>query len=479
VSSRRASQLAFFLAFAAVLLALHVPYLNLPFHWDELGQFVPASLDLYREGSWVPHSTLPNVHPPGIMAILAAVWSVTGYSIRAARVTMLLIASLGVFVSFLLAIRLARGSAGAPAFAAVIFLMAAPVFYTQSMLVLLDMPAMTFTILSLLLFLNRRYAWAAAAATLAALMKETTITTPLIFAAWLWWKDGRRREALYFTAPALALGIWLLVLHRATGQWLGNREFMAYNVGAAVAPLHIAASFFRNLWALFLSNGRFLGSLALISGWRLLRGRDWSIAFLVAAGQFAIVTVFGAAMLERYLLPAVPVVFAAMAVAASACRERWRWVSQGAMAALLLAGWFLNPPYPSQLENLALVDFVRLQREAAQYLEAYEPHKRIASAWPFTDAIHRPDFGYVQAPLQSVRLEGLDRVSIAAADRSSYDLLVTYSRQWPPPPQPFRGIAMRYFAYRPEASEEDLRAAGLTQRMKWTRGGQWIAIYGP
>ena len=64
--SRRASSLLFFLAFLALMIALHLPLLKFPFHWDELGQFAPAALDLYQDGSLVPHSTLPNVHPPGV-----------------------------------------------------------------------------------------------------------------------------------------------------------------------------------------------------------------------------------------------------------------------------------------------------------------------------------------------------------------------------------------------------------------------------
>ena len=87
--SRRASHLIFFFAFAAILLAMHWPLLTLPFHWDELGQFVPAALDLYRDGAWVPHSTLPNVHPPGVMLLLALVWKVFGFSILSSRLTML------------------------------------------------------------------------------------------------------------------------------------------------------------------------------------------------------------------------------------------------------------------------------------------------------------------------------------------------------------------------------------------------------
>jgi len=158
VASRRASHLIFLFAFAALLLAMHWPLLRLPFHWDEMGQFVPAALDLYRDGAWVPHSTLPNVHPPGVMLLLAVVWKIFGFSILSARLTMLAIATVGVYLSFLLAIRLSRKSPDAPAFAAVLFLMAAPLFYTQSMMVLLDMPAMTLTVLALLLFFDERYA---------------------------------------------------------------------------------------------------------------------------------------------------------------------------------------------------------------------------------------------------------------------------------------------------------------------------------
>ena len=38
------------------MIALHRPMLKFPFHWDELGQFAPASLDLYQDGSLVAQS---------------------------------------------------------------------------------------------------------------------------------------------------------------------------------------------------------------------------------------------------------------------------------------------------------------------------------------------------------------------------------------------------------------------------------------
>ena len=485
--ARRKSHLVFFTAFAALLLALHLPFLTLPFHWDELGQFVPAALDLYRDGAWVPHSTHPNVHPPGVMAILALVWHVFGYSILSARLTMLAIAAAGVFLSFLLAVRLSRQAPGAPAFAAIAFLMLAPMFYTQSMMVLLDMPAMTLTVLALLLFLDARYAACAAAATALVLVKETSITTPMVFAAWLWFAERRRREALYFLAPAAALGLWLVELHHVTGHWLGNEEFAQFNVSQSLGFNHIAYAFGRRIYMLFLSDGHFLGAAALIAGWRWLRGKEWTIAGLVAASQAIVVTVLGGAVLDRYMLPVLPVLYAAFAVAASAWKRPVRLMIQGAMGVLFLLGWFWNPPVPFPYENnLAMVDFVRLQQEAAQYLEDHEAGKRIATAWPFSEALVNPEFGYVRRRLNlTVRTGGMRSANLAKLDAKDFDVLVLYTLDWPVNPRLLdiprvRSILASFLNLDFNASPDEVRSTlGFVPVLRWTRGGQWIEIYVP
>src|SRR5277367_2571973 len=88
---------SYILAFGLIglfLILAHGPILQLPFYWDEAGQFIPASLDLFRAGAWIPVSTAPNVHPPGVMAYLAVVWSLFGYSILVTRIAMLTIAAM-------------------------------------------------------------------------------------------------------------------------------------------------------------------------------------------------------------------------------------------------------------------------------------------------------------------------------------------------------------------------------------------------
>ena len=485
--SRRASHLICFFAFAAILLAMHWPLLTLPFHWDELGQFVPAALDLYRDGAWVPHSTLPNVHPPGIMLLLAVVWKIFGFSILSARLTMLAIAAVGVYLSFLLAIRLSRKSPDAPAIAAVAFLLAAPLFYTQSMMVLLDMPAMTLTVLALLLFFDQRYAACALAATALVLVKETAISTPVVFAAWLWFREKRRGEAFYFLAPAAALGLWLVELHHVTGHWLGNDEFAQFNVSQSLGFSHIVYAIGRRIYMLFLSDGHFLGAAALIAGGRLLRSKEWTVAGLVAVAQTAVVTLLGGAVLDRYMLPVLPILYAAFAVAASAWPRPARLCVQGAMVTLFIVGWFWNPPVPFPYENnLAMVDFVRLQQAAATYLEDHAADQRIATAWPLSDALLHPEFGYVRRPLNlTVVTGGVRLANLAKLNPRDFDVLVLYSAEWSVKGRvldihPIRSLVHAFLDPNVNATTEEIRATvGFVPALRWTRGGQWIEVYLP
>ncbi len=486
MKSKARSAGIFFLIFAAVLLIVHAPYFKMPFFWDELGQFVPAALDVYKSGAWIPKSTLPNVHPPGVMAYLALVWKVTGFSIPATRIAMLMVAAAGALFSFLLAIRLSRKTLGAPAFAAVLFLLATPMFYTQSMMAQLDMPAMTLTALALLLFLDDRIVACVAACTALVLVKETGISTPFVLAAWLWIVDRRRKDALYFLAPAVALGIWLIALHNGTGHWLGNDEFAKYNVADSLNIGHILGTLERRIYFLFIADGLWIGAITLFVGARFLRGREWNIAFLVAGAQLLLVSIFGGASLDRYSMPALPILYAAIAAAGSAYPQSWRWFTQTVMIGALFIGLWWNPPYPFSLENnLAMTDFVSLQQQAADYLEHSMPAARVATAWPFTDALTRPELGYVQHPIAVERAADFRLTSLADLDRNKVDVLVVFSRNWGLDGGGLnfewaRHLIRRYWGDQIQARPEQIRAGwGFAPALTWSSRGQWIEIYLP
>ncbi len=463
----------------------HLPYLRLPYFWDEMGQFVPASLDILHDGAWIPHSTVPNAHPPGVMAYLALVWRLAGYSIPATRLAMLVLGAMAVAVTFLLGRELS-GSYPVAALAAV-FLLLDPLFYTQSMMAQLDMPAMLFTVLALFLFLTDRHAAAAVASTALVLAKETGVLLPLIFILILCRDPARSRYARYYLAPFAALAIWFFALWRGTGHIFGDPGFTHYNTIYALNPVRASLALLRRFYYLFIADFRWVGALAIFFAWRPSRiyaTRAWKIVWLFIAGHILLVSLLGGAALERYLVPVLPLIYIAMASAFERLRPRLRYVGVAALAAGLLVGLFVNPPFPFPYENnLAMADFVELHRAAAQSLEKSFPHETIYTAWPLTQALRDPAFGYVDQPIAARETSDLRVSTLAALDPAKVDVLVLYSRTWEPSwgvlhwPA-IRDFLGRYYEYEREMTPAEVREHfGLEPVERWSRRGQWIEIF--
>jgi hypothetical protein len=514
---RPGAYLFFFVLFAAVVLAIHSPLLSLPYFWDEHGQFVPAALDILHDGAWVPHSTVPNVHPPGVMAYLALVWRLFGYSIPATRAAMLVVASVGMLFTFLLAIELCRGSTGAPAFVVVLLLAADPLFYTQATMAQLDMPAMVFTVVALLFYLQERYALAAAACVALVLTKETGVILPLLFAADL----VRRRKvakAALFVPAFVALGVWLLYLRHVTGHIFGDPGFTHYNIGYALHPVRASFALLRRIYFLFFADFRWIGTVAIIVA---LKGRSrnsgtvtelphreafganppavaefrctspnhattkaWKLIAVFAAAHILLVSLLGGAALERYLVPILPLLYCAVAAALSTVGRVWRTVAVAGMTAGLAAGLFVNPPFPFPYENnLAMVDFVNLQVDAARFVERHYPTATVYTAWPLTAALRRPEFGYVEHPLRAVETSDLHESTLRALAPAHPDVLILYSRTWEPQWGVLRFAAVqallrRYYEFEPEMTPAEVKSTlGLDPVMRWTSRGQWAEVF--
>src|ERR1700722_10066152 len=472
-------------AFALVVFLAHLPYLGLPYFWDELGQFVPAALDILHDGAWIPHSTVPNAHPPAVMAYLALVWRMAGYSIAATRLSMLALAAAAVIVTFFLARELSSNRA--PAIFAAVFLLLDPLFYAQSMLAQLDMPAMLFTVLGVLLFLTERHAAAAAACTALVLSKETGALLPLIFLMVLYRDPARSKYAAYYLAPFAALAIWFFVLWHTTGHIFGDPGFTHYNIAYSLNPVRASVALLRRFFYLFIADFRWIGSLAILFAWKrssIYSTRAWKIVWCFIAAHILLVSLFGGATLERYLLPVLPLVYIAMGAAFSLLRPRWRTVGVAALAAGLLAGLFLNPPFPFPYENnLAVVDFVELHHAAAQFLEKSYPGQTVYTAWPLTQALRNPAFGYVDRAMSAAETSDLRFSTLQALNPSSVDVLVLYSRTWEPSWGVLRWPALRdflgrFYEYQREMTPAEVRQRfGLVSLQRWNRRGQWIEIF--
>jgi 4-amino-4-deoxy-L-arabinose transferase-like glycosyltransferase len=472
---------------AAFLILAHGPLLQLPYYWDEIGQFIPASLDIFRAGAWIPISTVPNVHPPGVMAYLAAFWSLFGYSIIGTRIAMLLIAGLGGLVTFLLAIELSRGATGTPAFTALALVCISPLFFAQSMLAQLDMPAMCLSLLALLLYLQNRVRAAAITCALLVLVKETGLIVPAVLGIWSI-ADRRDREGLartlWFLLPVPCLAIWLALLHHATGHWLGNSQFTRYNLFEPLHPVTFLLAFARRFYYLFIGTGHFIGTIALIWAYRrmpMLRDRPWRIAASFVLAQMIAVSALGGAVLERYLLPALPIVYIAFAAAFQALFPKMRAVAAGALLGCLAAANFVYPPYPFPFENnLAFTSFVGLEEEATDAVSmeslALPGGGRVATVFPVADALRNPDFGFVPRPLKVDTINDFSRSEVQTLRDKAPDLVVVYRREWDPldllDRPAVRDFFVRHYGYQPELSAEEV-ANVLSMRVArgWKRRG--------
>jgi 4-amino-4-deoxy-L-arabinose transferase-like glycosyltransferase len=525
----RARVLLAILAVFAALLLLHVPFLSLPYFWDEAGYYVPAALDFYHSWELIPVSTLPTGHTPLVMVYLALAWHAFGFSTLVTRAAMLLLAAASVTSLWALARRVAGREA---ALWSATLLALSPMFFAQSSLVYLDPAAALFTTLAVLALLERRLGWFALTASLAVLSKETAVV--LLPVAWVytWWqhragRGTRSQPAVWIavTLPLLPLLAWALYYHHRTGFWTGNAEYLQYNLYSTLEPQRIFWSLLRRLYETLIGGFNWLLAAGATLGiwWGQFRkprqvdteaqrvsgkglrergGRteagekqdeapaETLRAFVLlmaglGAAYLIMLSVVGGAILPRYLLPIVPLCYLLAVALIERLPKALARSILAVAAACFVGAWFINPPYPFPYEdNLSYADFIRLHQQAAQFLESQPTGTRILTAWPATDELKRPFLGYVDNPLRVVPIEGLTEKDLDQVSAEAFDLLYLYSRKWEPPDNCLRRfphllkVQERYFDYAPQVEEETLKARYHVQLLRqFRRRGQWVRIY--
>src|SRR6202140_214545 len=205
-SSAWVQQFLLFALFFAGLMLMHAPLLRLPYFWDEAGYYIPAARDLFLTGTLIPHSTPSNAHPPLVMAWLALAWRVFGYSPLITRTAMLAVSAFSLVGLFQLS-RIAANLSVSWATVALVALY--PVFFTQSSMAQVDLPAAGFTFWALAAYIDsykkedrpwKHVVWFS----LAALAKETAILAPLALFGW--------EAVANFRRPRLRTSRWIDIL---------------------------------------------------------------------------------------------------------------------------------------------------------------------------------------------------------------------------------------------------------------------------
>jgi hypothetical protein len=515
VSSGWPQQFLLFALFFAGLMLLHAPLLRLPYFWDEAGYYIPVARDLYLTGSPIPQSTLSNAHPPLVMAWLALAWRIFGYSTLVTRTAMLAVAALSLLGLF----RLARAAANLPVAWAVAALTAIyPVFFTQSSLGQVDLPAAGFTYWAMAAYVEDRPWMMTLWFSLAALAKETAIVAPLALLVWCViaaivrlrsedsvrprWEQfapppGRHMRAFHLLLPVVPLACWFGYHDAKTGFALGNPDFLRYNLAATLNPLRIPIAFVMRLWQVFGYFGIYLLSLAaLLAMFRPAQSERGVTRPRIAIWQqtaFAAVllaylvfmSAVGGAVLARYLLPVMPLVILAWVTTLWRRVRYWKLIV-GAVAIAFVVGLFSNPPYGFSLEdNLAYRDYIVLHAEASRFLAMRNPDARVLTAWPASDELTRPWLGYVARPFRVVRIEDFTatQIELASLAQRRFDVALVFSTKYQPPHPllanwtAWQRIKEKFFGYHRDLLPEEI-AHRLGGRILFHKeeNGQWVAV---
>ena len=500
-NSRLLLSLGFIGTFGAVALA-HYPLLRLPYLWDEAGYYVPAALDFFRHGLLVPQSTLTTGHTPLVSVCLALAWWLLGFSPLITRLTMVAFAAGTLLALYILGRSVASRET---AIWACILLALSPLFFAQSTLAFLDLPAAFTTTVAVWALLRRRMAWFAIAASLAVLTKETAIVivpVAIVFVC-LFRKPPGKSTWVWLTAPVVTLVAWTAYYHNVTGFWTGNAEYLQYNLYSTLGPGRIAASLLRRLYQVFIAGFNWLLVGAALLGYRRMkaaralkaaeetamskehpadpRKEFFFLTACLGAIYVAMLSVVGGAVLTRYLLPMFPCFYLALVLAVGALPRPVMRATFVLVAAGFVVAWFINPKYPFAYENnLSYADFIRLHQQAAEWLSMQPGTPRILTAWPATDELSHPELGYVKRPLRVVGVQGFAPPDFKNVADNSFDLLYLYSRKWDPPDNWMRRMPL---LARADEYTAPIRPVFLTFRYQlhevaaFERRGQWVRIY--
>lgn len=491
----------------ACLMLLHAPLLRLPYFWDEAGYYIPVARDLYLTGSPIPQSTLSNAHPPLVMAWLAVAWRFFGYSTLVTRTAMLALAAFSLLGFFRLARRVANLEI---AWAATALTAVYPVFFTQSAMALVDLPAAGFTFWALASYLEDRPWSTLLWFSLAAVTKETAVVALLALLSWemlapivrSWRAElaqpvGGRTRAIHLILPLVPLACWF-AFHRAkTGFVFGNPDFFRYNVAGTLNPLRIPIALGLRLWQVVGYFGLWLLSLGVVRAMcrppQIENGRPRARIDIWQQAAFAVVilaylifmSAVGGAPLARYLLPATPLVMLLLVATLWRRLHYWKLIVAAVVIAFI-AGLFVNPPYGFSLEdNFAYRDFVVMHSEASRFLAVRYPNATVLTAWPASDELVRPWLGYVARPFRVLRIEDFTaaQIDLAAAARNDFDVAFVFSTKYQPPHEllanwaAWQRIKERFFGYHRDLLPEDIaRRLGGRIVFHQEENGLWVAV---
>ena len=346
-------------------------------------------------------------------------------------------------------------------------------------------------------------------------------------------KAHLQRMAVLLVIPSLPLALWYVFHFVRTGHVFANSEFFQYNVAGTLSFERFALALLQRLWHITAHVNLFSLTVAAavamcfrvrrltarrprpgtageipasqIPAGEILPGESKArrrndpspdrrpairpgalvVIWLLISAYVVTFSVIGGALLTRYLLPIFPLL---MLLEISIL---WRRIPRWGLVAALVCGSFaagleLNPPYSYAFEdNLAYRDFVALHQQAANYIVANYPRKRIITAWTASDEISIPALGYVTIPAVIMPVDNFSRQELERLGEKARfgDAILMFSTQYRargwymPRYQWWEHSNRKFFDYHQDLAAEEV-ASLLGGRIRWKaqRGVLKVAV---
>lgn len=387
-----------FYVFIAALVAFvlsKLAVLGLPYFWDEMGVYSPASIYLAENGLGLMPANLPpdlsRGHPLLFAFIYGCFYKLFGISVYTGHIVSLSISAALLGSMYYI---LSRVGNSLIALLSTILLMVQPVFYAQSVLVLPEVILTLFCLWAVYACYTRSWIAFAIWASLALMIKESAVILsmlPLGYALMLWLGGHKFQQPLKLStvlcviSPWLLFGLFLLV-QKAQNGWY----FFPLHIG--MVKLDAEYIYTQNRYIqkfLFHAQARYWWVKVFIAGgvaWLLTKGIKPRHSFFLAALLFVLGYIaFGSVnfFMERYQMAVMPMLcwFVVLAIY-TVWKNRW-FVTAVSLALVGVAIPEINRNAFAYDVNMGYVKMLDVQQRGMNYVCANIPHDaRVAAYFP-------------------------------------------------------------------------------------------------
>jgi hypothetical protein len=454
-----------------VLVIIKIPYLTLPFYWDEAWSYAPAVYDMHdKRFALMPGTADPQLtrgHPLLFYFVSATWMNVFGSTLLSVHFLCLLISAVTLLALYSLCLFLFGFET---AIIATLFMAAQAMFMAQSTLLLPEMFLALLTLLSVLTYFKKHWGWFALFASATVMTKETGFVLIAMFIfdrtfLALFFCDAKQKvgkvffvEMGWILIPCLVFSGFLVIQKLRHGWFFFPRHMGMININIH----HVWRSFITYSWKLVAQNGRVLllaaivaGGLSIVCQKRFVSKQDlhrllFFAFFALGYMLFCSINFFT----DRYLLSVLPFYLMTGAFFVFKLFGNNKVVTSAAVICMLsVFSWKTILTYSGESDvSLGLINTVKLHKSVVNYCEKNNwQDRKLFAGFLMVHYLSNPTLGYLVEPANPFR-----NVSYS---RQNCEYLIFYSNEYDP---------------ERESVKRDSRYELVR---KFEQGGAWAEIY--